>query len=531
MLATAIIVFREMLEAALIIGIVAAATRGVAQRNAWIVGGIAAGLLGAITVALLADVIMNLANGVGQEIFNASILLAAVVMLGWHNIWMARHSRELVAQMKQVGTAVKGGGKPMYALGIVVAVAVLREGSEVVLFLYGQAAGGLGLSMIASGGVVGLIIGGAVGFALYFGLLRIPTHYLFRVTGWMILLLAAGMASQAAKFLSQADLLPSWGRAWDSSALLADDSMTGRLLHTLMGYDANPLGIQLTVYLITLLTIGGAMKVVQYRDTKQKDTKQKLPVSNTAMTAALSATLLAALLAAGSNKTWADAADYIYEPNVEYGETEVELNGGYLHDSQSSLNRTQQMAVGVGRGFTPWWGSEVELKWDKDPSASDQYSMAEWVNIFQLNERGQNWMDLSLFTEFEFENHSINGANTFEIGPMFQKELGSTVNNLNLVWVNEYGSAADKHATLEYAWQTRVKGDPMLEFGFQAMGALGYWNDTASYNNQEHKIGPALFGEVKSGSDKVKYNGALLFGTTSNSPGATLRFTVEYEMH
>jgi high-affinity iron transporter len=527
MLATAIIVFREMLEAALIVGIVAAATRGVAHRNSWIVGGIVAGLLGAITVALLADVIMNLANGIGQEIFNASILLAAVVMLAWHNIWMAHHSRELVVQMKQVGAAVKDGGKPMYALGIVVAVAVLREGSEVVLFLYGQAAGGLSLSMIASGGAVGLIIGGAAGFALYFGLLRIPTQYLFKVTGWMILLLSAGMASQAAKFLSQADILPSWGRAWNSSALLADDSMTGRLLHTLIGYDANPLGIQLIVYLITLLTIGGAMKVVQHNDAKQKAT-----VATAAGFSALATSLLVVALAAGSNKAFADAADYVYEPNVEYGETEVELNGGYLNDSQSSVNRTQQLALGVGRGFTPWWGSEVELKWDKDPSAADKYSVAEWVNIFQLNERGQNWVDLSLFTEFEFQNdHNATGANTFEIGPMFQKELGVTVNNLNLVWVNEYGSEADKHATLEYAWQTRVKGDPMLEFGFQAMGALGYWNDMAPYNQQENKIGPALFGEVKSGSDKVKYNGALLFGTTSNSPGATLRFTVEYEMH
>lgn len=268
MLATAVIVFREILEAALIIGIVGAATQGVARRSLWIVLGVLVGSVGAVIVAGLAEVIVELADGMGQELFNALILLSAVSMLAWHNIWMASHSRELVAQMKQVGGAVKDGGEPMFALLLVVALAILREGSEIVLFLHGQAAQGVAITSMVSGGAMGLAAGVAVGLAMYLGLLRIPTRHLFAVTGWMILLLAAGMASQAANFLVQADMLPEWGRLWDMSSVLSNQSVLGSLLHTLVGYDAAPMGIQLVVYTAMILTIGVAMKLVEKQNQK-----------------------------------------------------------------------------------------------------------------------------------------------------------------------------------------------------------------------------------------------------------------------
>lgn len=266
MLATAIIVFREILEAALIIGIVAAATRGVLRRSAWISGGVVGGCIGAVVLALLADQIANLADGMGQEVFNASILLLAVVMLAWHNIWMSRHSRELVAQMKQVGKNVQEGGQTLFALALVVGLAVLREGAEIVLFLYGQKIQGVQLSEMFLGGMGGVAGGVAMGYALYAGLLRIPLRYLFQATSGLILLLAAGMASQAARFLVQADWLPGWGRLWDVSWILSNQSTLGRLLHALIGYDAAPLGSQMAVYAVTLLLIFTGMQWVKALD-------------------------------------------------------------------------------------------------------------------------------------------------------------------------------------------------------------------------------------------------------------------------
>ncbi len=100
-----------------------------------------------------------------------------------------------------------------------------------------------------------------MGFILYFGLARIPMHYFFRVTGWMILFLAAGLASQAAAFLVQADWLPPVGRTvWDTSAILPEDGLLGQLLHALVGYVAQPDGIQLIFYAFTFLVIGGLMR-------------------------------------------------------------------------------------------------------------------------------------------------------------------------------------------------------------------------------------------------------------------------------
>jgi high-affinity iron transporter len=264
MLPTAIIVFREVLEAALVVGIVLAASRGVPQRGIWVSGGIAAGIAGAAIVAACAEAIAAAVNGIGQELFNAAILFTAVAMLGWHNIWMNRHGRELAATAAGLGRAVVGGSRPLYALGLVVGIAVLREGSEVVLFLYGIAvASGVGALSMLAGGILGLVGGVAVGSVIYFGLLAIPLKRLFTVTSWLILLLAAGMASQGAAFLMQANLLPAFGNnLWDTSGILGERSMLGTLLHVMIGYSAQPAGIQVVFYLATLVVIGGLMRLL-----------------------------------------------------------------------------------------------------------------------------------------------------------------------------------------------------------------------------------------------------------------------------
>jgi high-affinity iron transporter len=258
-----VIVFREVFEAGLIIGIVMAVTSGVAGRGIWVAGGVAAGVLGACLVAVFTGGLSQLFNGNGQEIFDACILGFAVLMLGWHNIWMARHGRELAAEMRAAGHAVLDGSKSLAALAVVVAIAVLREGSEVVLFLYGVAAadGGASIGMLI-GGAIGLVLGAAVCVLTYLGLVTIPMRYLFSVTSTLIALLAAGMAAQAIAFLQQAGILTVFDRTvWDTSWLLRDESWPGRALHTLIGYVDQPTGMQLIVYAATLIVITVLMKL------------------------------------------------------------------------------------------------------------------------------------------------------------------------------------------------------------------------------------------------------------------------------
>jgi len=262
MLAVAVIVFREVLEAALVVGIVMAASRGVPRRGRWVMGGIVGGAVGAVLVAAFAGEIAAALEGIGQEIFNATVLFAAVLMLGWHNVWMSRHAKEHVVEATRVGHEVLSGARPLYALAIVVGLAVLREGSEAVLFVYGiLAVEGSKLAAVGFGGGGGLVAGVAVGMALYYGLLTIPMRHLFTVTSWMILLLAAGMASQGAAFLLQADLVPSLGNLWDTSAVLSEKSLLGQALHALIGYVARPTGIQLVFYLSTVVLIAGLMRL------------------------------------------------------------------------------------------------------------------------------------------------------------------------------------------------------------------------------------------------------------------------------
>jgi high-affinity iron transporter len=265
MLATLLIVFREVLEAGLIVGIVLAATKGTPGRGFWVAAGIAGGLVGACLVAFFAGELAGLFDGAGQELFNAGILVLAVIMLAWHNAWMAAHGRELAQEMRKVGADVVSGERPLTALAVVVGVAVLREGSEVVLFLYGIAASANSSAFgMLSGGALGVFAGAAISALLYFGLLAIPLRYLFAVTSALIIFLAAGLASQAVAFLQQAGYFQALATiVWDTSWLLPSDSLVGRLLHTFIGYTDQPNQAQILAYCIAVAGIVLLMRLVR----------------------------------------------------------------------------------------------------------------------------------------------------------------------------------------------------------------------------------------------------------------------------
>ncbi|HEY2836400.1 MAG TPA: FTR1 family protein [Rhizomicrobium sp.] len=264
MLSALLIVFREVIEAGLIVGIVLAATQGVPRRGRAVSAGVGAGVLGACLVAAFAGELAALFEGNGQELFNASILLLAVMMLTWHNVWMASHGREMARELKAAGHEVVTGKRTLAALGVVVGVAVLREGSEVVLFLYGIAAqGGTSNTALLAGGALGLGAGAVVSALMYFGLLTVPAGRLFQVTSGLITLLAAGMAAQAVLFLQNGGYIEIMtGTVWDTSWLLKEDSIPGRLLHTLVGYVEAPNGAQILAYLGTIIVILMLMRLV-----------------------------------------------------------------------------------------------------------------------------------------------------------------------------------------------------------------------------------------------------------------------------
>ena len=257
MLASLLVVFREVLEAGLIVGVILAATEGIRGRALWIWAGLGAGVAGAGLVAFFAQSLSDAFAGSGQEVFNAAILIAAVVMLSWHTVWMAKHAREMTRELRTLGGAVASGERTLFAMAVVVAVAVLREGSEVVLFLFGIAAsGGAQPQAMLAGGAAGVALGAFLAWLIYRGLLAIPAGRLFSVTNGLIALLAAGMAGQAATHLARADIVPTLGEEiWDTSKLLPDDGLLGRALHALVGYSDRPMGVQILAYLAVLAAL------------------------------------------------------------------------------------------------------------------------------------------------------------------------------------------------------------------------------------------------------------------------------------
>jgi high-affinity iron transporter len=530
MLGTAIIVFREVLEAALIVGIVLAASSGAPGRGRWVSCGIAGGVVGAGLVAAFAASIAAAAAGIGQELLNAVILLLAVGMLGWHNIWMSRHGRELAATARAVGDAVISGAQPLYVLSIVVGLAVLREGSETVLFLYGIAAGGGGgVGSLVTGGTLGLAAGVAVGAALYLGLLRIPQRRLFAVTGWMVLLLAAGMAAQAAGYLVQADLLPPLGDAvWDTSAVLTDNSVLGKALHTLIGYVARPDGIQILFYLATLCGIWLLTKWVGNPPPRRPTVSLQRGIETP-----LVVLLLLGGLGAGSV---AEAQLKVRYPVVDYREVEIEHFSDITFDKPNSgKTNIQRYTNEYGLGPLPNWFIELGTEFQAPNGANITYDATEIENYIQLTPTGKYWGELAMFAEYEMPIHR-GDAKSFLFGPLAQTEFGEiagfgALHTLNLLFTKTVGNNSTDTTRLNIAWQSRLLIEPRIAPGFEYYSQIDQVLNPGKPAEQQHRIGPVLVGLHNFAPyGKLKYEAGYQFGLTSATPRGAVRWRLEYEI-
>ena len=513
MLGSIIIVFREVLEAALVIGIVLAATRGLAGSRAWIAGGALAGIALSLVVAGGAESISSAFEGVGQEILNASILGLAVLMLAWHSVWMQKHGAEIARHMKAVGHEVRTGARPLQLLALVVGLAVLREGSEVVLFLYGIAAGGADSRTLFAGSTLGLAAGVAAGALMYFGLLRIPTHRLFAVTGWLIVLLAAGMAGQAAAYLVQAGVLPGLvDPLWDSSSWLPEQGVIGQLLHVLVGYDDRPSAMQLIAFAATLAGIVALSRAVNR------------PAPRLHGAAALPAMILA--LAIAGHSTESRAAHVVYSPLVEEGEKAIELRGHYDFDGDQALDGGQAYKAEIEWAPYSRWLTELLVEYEGEPGESLEATEIASENIFQLTEQGKYWADFGLLAEYAYSLED-GGANALELALLGQKDFGRNEVRVNLVFEQPLESGADLE--MEYRWQYRYRLGEHFEPGVEMYGGLGDWGEMGSFDDHEQQLGPAMYGKFHTEDGAFKYELGLLFGLTDETPDTTVRVLLEYE--
>lgn len=265
MIPSFIILFREVLEISIILSVVLAATHGICNRGRFIALGFAGGLVGSILVAVFATNITEALEGSGQEIFNGAVLLLAAFMIGWTTVWMQRQGREMVQKIKQIGACVNEGTLPLTSVAVVVALSMWREGAEIALFMTGIISTRTeNLMSIMMGAAAGGALAALIGALIYFGLIRLSNRHLFTVVGWLLTLLASGMSAAAAGFLVAADRIPALiPELWDSSAILSDNSIIGKILHAMLGYSERPSGIQLVFYVATFIIIVVATRMAK----------------------------------------------------------------------------------------------------------------------------------------------------------------------------------------------------------------------------------------------------------------------------
>lgn len=264
MLQIAIVVFREILEISLIIGILTAATKDIQGRAKWILSGLGLGIFASLLLALSTDKISESLDGMGQEFFNGLILISAAVMIGWTVLWMQKHARSISGELKKLSTSIREGKKPLYVLLVVVFLSVLRESAEIVLFSYSYYVSGTLVSEITLGLIVGITLGSAAGAALYFGILKAFGKYFFIVTTWILIFLSAGISAQGIGFWINANIVPALANpAFDASEILSQQSFFGKFLHIFFGYIDQPAGAQLIAYFTTLSVLIVGLRIAK----------------------------------------------------------------------------------------------------------------------------------------------------------------------------------------------------------------------------------------------------------------------------
>ncbi|HET8525404.1 MAG TPA: iron uptake transporter permease EfeU [Actinomycetota bacterium] len=256
-----VITLREGIEAALIVSILLAYLRQLGRQDlsrlVW--WGTALAFLVSFGIGTAIFVAGAEFEGRSEEIFGGLATLIAVGVLTWMIFWMRRQGARIKAELEQrANLALVAGGGALAALAF---FAVLREGIETALFLFAAAEG----TAVKSGGVGGQLLGAILGLALaivlamllYRGAIRMNLRSFFRLTGLILIVVAAGLFANGIHELQEAGWFPFLeGTAFDFTAALPDDGGFGAVLRGLLGYNADPTTLEVIAWLAYLVIVG-----------------------------------------------------------------------------------------------------------------------------------------------------------------------------------------------------------------------------------------------------------------------------------
>lgn len=516
MISTAVIIFRETLEIGLILGVVLAATRTLHRRAAWISLGVFGGALGASLVALFADVLAASVSGVGQELFNAGVMFIAAIFIGWTAIWVRTSARASVQQFNQTGQAVCEGKAHGYVLSTIIGLSILREGSEIVLFLYSMHVSGQSAGEILTGATVGTLCGAAVGVLFYFGIVKLPTRLALQLTSWLLVLLVAGLASQGVGYLSAAGYLSDVSyQLWNSSWLLSEDGVVGKVLHGLIGYTARPTLIQFVVYGVACCGLFAAIAWVGMRSRRTTTSALGLIVS-----------MMALGLAPGS----AVALDTIDTPYVVEGEVGVEYSGSRTFDPLPERDGIQEHGFALEYGLTSHFMTELKAEYEKEPESDEGYEpeKVEAETRIQLFEHGEKPVDVGLLFAYSFATLG-QSPDEIEAKLLLALDTGSITSFVNAGIAKEVGRFApdeDNGPSYSILAGTYYRYSGSFQPGIEYHADLG--QHTRRFDEQEHSIGPAERGRFMG---NWNYQAAFVWGVSESAADNAARLMVEYEFH
>lgn len=251
----AIVVFRECLEIALLLGVITAVTSHIEKSRYYIVMGALLGIILASIFAFFTQSLSLMFDGYGDEIFDSCVILLTAAIISWTAIWMQGYTKKIKKNLGELSDKITSGTASHFTLVAVVSVTILREGAEIILFIYSISSAE---NIKPDDYLIGLGIGGFLGFLtgtiLYMGLIKIAGKYIFKISTILLIIIAAGLAAQAAGILTSAGIIEVYtDQLWDSSWLVDDRSIFGKILNIITGYDAKPNIMQIIFYVGTIL--------------------------------------------------------------------------------------------------------------------------------------------------------------------------------------------------------------------------------------------------------------------------------------
>ena len=235
-----VIVLRETLEASILISVMLSIGRHYRLGISWLFIALTVGLVGATFYALNLGTISDMFDYVGQEVVNALLQYTIYFIL-------------LVICVAQYHGSSKSLRHLVVFMGAAVAIAVVREGGELVIFYSGILQDEANLLNAATSGFIGLAVGMSAGALCFYALAALPSLQVRKIHIILICFIAGGMVLQATQLLIQADWIPAYTAIWDSNWLLSEASITGQLAYAVFGYEATPSLLELSVYLNALL--------------------------------------------------------------------------------------------------------------------------------------------------------------------------------------------------------------------------------------------------------------------------------------